>query len=48
MDEGDGETEYEDWSRFTYEDCTCPHDPDQHTWGECGQAGCPCTAGWEE
>lgn len=26
--------EPEDWSRFTYEDCTCSHEPDEHTWDE--------------
>jgi hypothetical protein len=28
--------------------CTCEHEPDNHTWGECGIVGCPCEAGWEE
>lgn len=40
--------EPEDWSMFTYDECTCSHDPEDHGWGECGQPGCRCEAGWEE
>lgn len=29
-------------------DCTCEHDPDEHTWGLCAVEDCPCEGGWEE
>jgi hypothetical protein len=28
--------------------CTCDHDQEDHTWGQCGEPGCDCDAGWEE
>ncbi len=28
--------------------CTCDHDSDQHGWGRCEVADCPCEGGWEE
>ena len=29
-------------------DCTCDHEPDEHTWGECAVEGCDCEGGYEE
>lgn len=29
-------------------DCTCEHDPDEHTWGHCAADECKCEGGWEE
>jgi hypothetical protein len=29
-------------------ECTCEHEEDMHSWGECGLNGCDCKAGWEE
>jgi hypothetical protein len=40
--------EPEDWSRFCYEDCVCPHEPDEHGWAGCEQGACKCEAAWEE
>lgn len=28
--------------------CTCDHEPEDHSWGQCGVEGCACEAGWEE
>ena len=41
------EDDYEDHSYFTG-NCTCDHDEDRHSWGECGINDCTCQAGWEE
>jgi len=27
--------------------CTCEHEEDEHTWGECEVEGCKCEGGWE-
>ncbi len=28
--------------------CTCDHDPNEHSWGECDVEGCGCEGGWQE
>lgn len=40
--------EYEEISYFNAHDCTCDHEPEQHSWGGCVVEGCPCEAAWEE
>lgn len=42
----DFEVEYEEHSYFI--GCTCKHEPEEHTWGECMAEDCECLGGWEE
>ncbi len=33
---------------FSSEDCTCDHEPDEHSWVSCEVEDCPCAASWVE
>lgn len=43
----DTEDEWVEHAYFTGE-CTCDHEAEAHSWGDCGVDDCPCEAGWEE
>lgn len=42
-----------EYHAYFYGECTCEHEPEDHSWGGCEEVGtetegCPCEAGWEE
>ena len=44
----DKDADFEYVATFEYPDCTCAHDAEEHSYGQCGVDNCSCEAGWVE